>query len=277
MACEDKGLLLHAYLDGELDLVHSLELEEHLKACAGCARKLEHERTLKGALRAAALYHRSPRALGERVRAAVASETSESTNEKVGAGAIVPWPGIRSSGERRSRLEIWIGIAAVVLVALAVSYRLISSSFIRSGNDLIAQEVVAGHIRSMQPGHLFDVQSSDQHTVKPWFDGKLDFAPPVRDFTDQGFALIGGRLDYIGNHSVGALIYQRRKHVINVFIWPESSGDSTHTPGYESQRALNGYNLVGWRQDAMYLWAVSDLNAEELHQLVQLFKHVVSK
>ena len=270
MVCEDKGSLLHAYLDGELDLVHSLELEEHLKACSACARKLEDEQTLRKALRAGGFYHRAPGSLAERVRAAVRREVGSA--EKAGANAIVRRPDVLSTKPRLSRTEIWIAVAAAVLMALALSYRPISNSFVKPGGNLIAQEVVASHIRSLQPGHLFDVQSSDQHTVKSWFDGKLDFSPPVRDFADQGFALIGGRLDYVGNRDVAALVYQRRKHVINIFVWPDSSGDLTGALRHESQQTLNGYNAIEWRQGGMHLFAVSDVNATELQEFIQLLR-----
>jgi anti-sigma factor RsiW len=117
---------------------------------------------------------------------------------------------------------------------------------------------------------LMDVVSTDQHTVKPWFDGKLDFSPPVRDLADQGFPLAGGRLDYIGRRNVAALVYQRRKHFINVFIWPESSGDVTHAPGFEERKSYDGYNIVSWRRGDMYLCAVSDVSADDLNEFVRL-------
>jgi len=134
--------------------------------------------------------------------------------------------------------------------------------------DLIAEEIVASHIRSMQPGHLYDVESTDQHTVKPWFDGKLDFAPPVINLADQGFPLIGGRLDYVGHRNVAALVYQRQKHFINVFVWPEDSKPAK-TPEVQT---IQGYNLVFWSHNGMYFCAASDLNLAELRQFAQLLE-----
>ena len=140
-------------------------------------------------------------------------------------------------------------------------------------NDVVAQDVVASHILSLQPGHLYDVEPTDEHTVKPWFDGKLDFSPPVRDMAEQGFPLVGGRLDYIGHRAVAALVYQRRKHFINVFVWPENSGDITVAPGFQRQEFQEGYNLIEWRQGGRHFCAVLDVGGDDLKQFMQLLQH----
>jgi anti-sigma factor RsiW len=175
------------------------------------------------------------------------------------------------STRRRPALE-WLAVAASIAVVIFVGLRLVPG--LRNGRhtDLITQEIIASHIRSLQPGHLYDVESTDQHTVKPWFDGKLDFSPPVRDMANQGFPLVGGRLDYIGGRAVAALVYQRRKHIINVFVWPESSGDFADTPGFERQEIRDGYNLIEWRTGEMHFAAVSDVNADDLKQFIQLLE-----
>jgi len=134
------------------------------------------------------------------------------------------------------------------------------------GQDLLAQELVASHVRSLMAGHLTDVTTSDQHAVKPWFNGKLDFSPPVKDLTPQGFILVGGRLDYLGETPAAAVIYRRRQHVINLFIWPMASGRAT---GMKIQ-SRRGYNLIHWRQSDLTYWAVSDLNTSELEEFVRL-------
>jgi anti-sigma factor RsiW len=134
--------------------------------------------------------------------------------------------------------------------------------------NLVAEEIVASHIRSMQPGHLYDVESTDQHTVKPWFDGKLDFAPPVVDLKEQGFPLVGGRLDYVDHRNVAALVYQRRKHFINVFVWPEESS-AAKLPEVQT---IQGYNLVYWSHNGMNFCAASDLNIAEIRQFAGLLE-----
>jgi len=135
-------------------------------------------------------------------------------------------------------------------------------------DELIAQEIVSGHIRSLMANHLSDVASTDQHTVKPWFDGKLTFAPPVVDLSQEGFPLIGGRLDYVDNKPVAALVYQRRLHYINVFIWPSNGGPDA-APVSE---ALEGYNILHWSQGGMASWAVSDVSTDELKTLGTLLQ-----
>jgi anti-sigma factor RsiW len=174
------------------------------------------------------------------------------------------------SARRRPVLE-WLAVAASIAVVVFVGLRLVPRLGNSRQSDLFAQELVDSHIRSLQPGHLYDVESTDQHTVKPWFDGKLDFSPPVRDLADQGFPLVGGRLDYIGDRTVAALVYQRRKHIINVFVWPESSGVA-NAKGFEKQEIRNGYNLMEWRTAEMHFAAVSDVNPDDLKQFIQLLE-----
>jgi anti-sigma factor RsiW len=249
VASDTYAPLLHAYLDSELDLVRSLEFEEHLKSCPDCAQELWTQRTLRQGLRNANLYRRAPAGLEARIRAALPQENK-----------VVELP-------RRNSWQ-WMAVAAAIAVALVLTWRMLPSIMGRSGTDLLAQEVVSSHIRSLQPGHLLDVQSTDQHTVKPWFDGKVDFAPPVKDLAEDGFPLIGGRLDYIDRRPAAALVYQRNKHFINVYVWPESEARDNPV----RMEASQGYNIAFWEHEGMYFCAVSDLNTGELQQFTQLLQ-----
>lgn len=242
MNCEQPHNRLHAYFDGELDATHILDLEEHLRACPDCSRSYEGLKTLRKSLRSDALRFHPASGLEMRIRSAVRNEAGERT-QKFARWWMIP------------------ALSAAILLIVFGGYLLTRSR----SEDLIASEIVSSHVRSlMTPGHLIDVPSEDPHTVKPWFDGKLDFSPPVKDLTAEGFALVGGRLDYIANRPVASLIYQRRKHQINVFIWPSAGGDTK--PAAEVRQ---GYNLIHWTKSGMTFWAVSDLNLAELQQLAE--------
>jgi anti-sigma factor RsiW len=262
VACEDKSLLLHAYSDGELDLVRSLEIEEHVKTCAACAQELREQQALRNGIRSANLYHRVPDALRTRIMAAAGGAAPVGGNQ--GRSAVSP---IRIVRERP--VFEWLAVAAAILIALGLGIRMIPGAMNARSNDLVAEELVASHIRSLQPGHLMDVVSTDQHTVKPWFDGKLDFAPPVRDLADQGYPLVGGRLDYVGGRNVAALVYQLRKHYINVFIWPDD-GQQAKLPESVSRQ---GYNVICQSNGGMRLCGVTDANADDLRHFMQLLSH----
>jgi mycothiol system anti-sigma-R factor len=249
VACNDNQRLLHAYLDGELDLVRTVEFEDHLKSCAECSRDFAAQQAMRRSLRSANLYERAPESLRAKIRAQLPAE-------------IQPKP---VSTGRRSAIE-WLAVAAAIIIAVMLGARMIPDIGSRQQTNLLAEQIVTSHIRSLQPGHLFDVQSTDQHTVKPWFDGKLDFAPPVKDLADQGFPLVGGRLDYLDQRDVAALVYQRQKHFINVFIWPGEL-NTAEVPEVSNMR---GYNLVFWQRGGMSFCAVSDLNSAELEQFAQL-------
>lgn len=251
MACNDNQRLLHAYFDGELDLVRSIEFEDHLKSCPDCSRDFADQQALRKSLNAANLYQRAPENLRTKIRGQLPREVQA---RPVSTG-------------RRTAIE-WLAVAAAIVVAILLGAKVIPSVGSRQQTDLLAEQIVADHIRSLQPGHLFDVQSTDQHTVKPWFDGKLDFAPPVTDLANKGFPLVGGRLDYLDHRDVAALVYQRQKHFINVFIWPN---ESKATELWELH-TIRGYNLLFWQENGMNFCAASDLNAAELKQFAQLLQ-----
>jgi anti-sigma factor RsiW len=273
VVCDDNARLLHGYLDGELDLVRSLEIEEHLKACADCAQELRSQQTLRKAFRSSALYERAPKGLEARIRASLSSETADAggaaaspgaaAREADAAGNVVSM----AASPRRAALN-WLAVAAAVLVAAVLGWRVVPGQRGPSPDELLAQEVVASHIRSLQPGHLMDVQSTDQHTVKPWFNGKLDFSPAVRDFAAEGFPLAGARLDYLGHRDVAVLIYERRQHLINAYEWPDVAGAERGVRA----KSLQGYNMLVWQRGGMYFCIVSDLNPGELREFSQLLQ-----
>lgn len=242
--------LLHGYIDGELDLLNNLRVEQHLRDCKACAREHRSHQALRSALTNGSLYFHAPASLQKRVRSTI----------RAGAGS-----------ERKPAMLSWRWLAAAASLAL-IAIIVLGLLFVRSRpgrEELLAQEVVSGHVRSLMANHLTDVASTDQHTVKPWFDGKLDFSPQVTDLARQGFPLVGGRLDYIGNRPVAALVYQRRQHFINLFIWPEA----TESDSGNKMVVRQGYNLIYWHRAGMAYWAVSDLNLDELQEFTQALQN----
>ena len=261
MVCDDNSRLLHGYFDGELDLVRSLEIEEHVKTCPDCAQQLWSQQTLRKAFRSSSLYECAPSGLAVRIRASISQEIAR----EAGA-APQPTPIFKATAKRKT--WNWLAVAAAIILVALLTWRALPGLEGRGNSELVAQELVASHIRSLQPGHLFDVQSTDQHTVKPWFNGKLDFSPPVRDLAEDGFPLVGGRLDYVDHRPVAALVYQRRQHLINLFIWPAARETDDMLRSESSQ----GYNMISWERGGMYLCAVSDLSSGELQQFAQLIQ-----
>ena len=253
MNCEEARELLPAYGDGELDLPRSLALEMHLDGCADCTAALRIQRALSQGVRGVT-YHRAPDALRARLRAQLPSPVAA----PAATTASVP----QAQPRRRRDWSRWAMPIAASL-ALAVGLNLMLAT--QRSQDVLRNELVASHVRSLQVEHLSDVASSDQHTVKPWFNGKLDYSPPVRDLTQQDFPLLGGRLDYIAHRQVAALIYRHRKHFINLYVWPAQDGDAA-----PDSHGSEGYTLVHWRHEGMEYWAVSDLNGEELRHFAEL-------
>jgi len=279
VVCDDNARFLQGYLDGELDLVRSLEIEEHLKTCPDCAQELWNQQTLRKAFRSSSLYERAPARLADRIRASVAREATAGASTNAAANAA---PTAENAPAKKAMIVSmtpapisskraawnWLAVAAAVLLMLTVTWRIVPGLSWRGNSDLLTEEIVSSHIRSLQPDHLFDVKSTDQHTVKPWFNGKLDFSPPVRDLAEDGYPLVGGRLDYVDHRAVAALVYQRRQHLINVFIWPE--GKESGQPA--RMKSVHGYNMVAWEANGMYHCAVSDLNRGELEQFAELLR-----
>jgi anti-sigma factor RsiW len=259
VSCQENSTLIHGYLDGELDLVNTLRIEDHLRECASCAKTYRNLQTLRSAVRGGGLYFQPAGDMVERLHSAL--------QEAAGVGWRVP-TSMREAA-KRPRLWTWqamAGLAACLAIGAVVLFRFAPRASGPSQGDPVAEEVLASHVRSLMGNHLTDVPSSDQHTVKPWFNGKLDFSPPVRDLSAQGFPLVGGRLDYLEERPVAALVYQRRKHFINLFIWP--------SPKDSGKRVVmqQGYNMHHWAESGMTYWAVSDLNNSELEEFVRLIR-----
>jgi anti-sigma factor RsiW len=250
LSCQTAQEFIPAYFDGELDLARSLEFEQHIQECQACASAYRNQTELRSAFKDSSLYHAAPKRLGKRIQSSLRREAKSEVGGR--------WFGWRW-------LPVGVALALVLLMTLVVWRAM--PGLRPSGDDLLAQEIVSNHVRSLQlESHRADVVSSDQHTVKPWFDGKLDFAPPVKDFASQGFPLIGGRLEYLNNRAVAALIYQRQKHYINLYIWPAEQNNAAGEVATKRQ----GYNLLHWSNSGMNYWAVSDLNAVELHEFERL-------
>jgi anti-sigma factor (TIGR02949 family) len=255
--CADMKLLMHGLLDGELDAANALRCEEHLATCSHCAAEYEAFQALGQVIRTSDVRYKAPDALRSRVMAALdaASEPPTSIDRH------------RAAPRRPSAWQRWTMAASGL--ALAASLALFIAAPLR-GPDFAA-ELVAGHVRSLLVDHLTDVQTSDQHVVKPWFAGKLAFSPPVIDLTSAGFPLVGGRLDYLSGQVVAALVYRRREHVINVFIEPDSAQGAQQASRSEDT-FREGYHVLHWTQGGMTFWAVSDLSLPELEEFRKQFQ-----
>ena len=244
MNCNEIHPLLHAYVDSELDLMRSLEVERHLKTCPSCTAVKRSLQSLHSTLRNSDLSYQAPAGLRARILKNVNATPED-------------------SAPRNSRPWMWqwltlgaIGFAVVALLLQPVGI---------SENQRLADEAISNHVRSLMPGHLMDVASTDQHTVKPWFNGKIDCAPDVKDFATEGFPLVGGRLDYLNGQTVAALVYHRNQHTINVFVWPAKGTAPDKT---EDRR---GYTVINRTINGLRYCIVSDLNAKELAEFAALF------
>ncbi|QVL31718.1 anti-sigma factor [Telmatocola sphagniphila] len=243
MNCQEVQVLLHPYSDDELDLVRHVEIEEHLSGCQECSVQVKHLQSLRATVSSASLYHRAPARLRARVQ--------------------LPFP-----KQRRSPRRAVLAAGVLFLIGVSATVGMILSRTGTSADDRFAESVVAGHVRSLQVNHLTDMPSTDRHTVKPWFRGKLDFSPQVADLTPQGYSLAGGRLDYLTDRPVAALVYYRRFHVINLFTWPAGDENEKAVLGLARQ----GYNIRYWQRAGMSYWVISDLNEQELDDFVRLFQ-----
>jgi len=248
VTCSEFRTLLHGYMDGELDLVRNVDIEEHLRTCDACSQVYQAQLALRSALKSDELYFRAPAGLERKVR--MATERPERKS----------W--------RRLQVPGWMGAALAAAAVVALAFFVSPMFSRRSQTERIAQDVLSAHVRSLMPGHLTDVPSSENHTVKPWFAGKLDFSPPVVDLGAEGFELVGGRLDYAADRPVAALVYRRGKHFINLFVWPSASAHDSA----EAAAVRQGYNVLFWTRGRTNFWAISDVNRAELRQFTALVR-----
>jgi len=259
MSCELTQHYVPGYLDGELDLVRTIEMETHFKSCPACARELESQQALHAALQRSSLAFAAPAGLRDRILSSLRTSSGVEVQERK-----IKWPSLN--------IWQWAGAFGVLALFSISGWQLTNHLRAPSSDQRIAAEVFSSHVRSLEGDHLMDVVSTDQHTVKPWFDGKLDFSPPVEDLASDGFPLVGGRLDYVEEREVAALIYQRRKHFINVFVWPNPTGTNS-TQAIESRQ---GYNIMRWSRGGFQFWAVSDVAVSDLAEFVQLLETHIS-
>jgi anti-sigma factor RsiW len=245
MHCREAQALLDAYVDRELDVVQDLAIAAHLQTCQRCTLQHDALLALRAALHTGGAYFVPPAHVHRRIRRT-----------------------LRYTGSGKRWRSSWVGLAAGIIGALALGGVLLWQHTPAVPSEPLAREVVANHVRSLMVDHLTDLASSDSHTLKPWFSNKLDFAPPVIDLTAQGFSLVGGRLEYLHERPAAAIVYQRRRHLINVLITPASASLRGTAPPMLQQ----GYHLWHWTTAGMAYWVVSDLNRQELGDFVQLLQ-----
>ena len=259
MNCDDSPSFLHAYLDGELDAPRAAEFGRHLESCSACGHALQALESVRSSIQGANLQEPLPSGFEKRIRRKL-DEVAPSVSAPAPASVSLQW----------FQSWRWLAAAAVLLLVAGASLKLAQRTHVATNvsvevADAAASELVDAHIRALQPGHLTDVTSTDQHTVKPWFDGKIAFAPPVTDFAAQDFPLVGGRLDVFQGRTVAALVYGRRKHFVSVFIWPDATQDVEQYVG-----AMNGYQWISWKQNGLRFCAVADTSRDDLVALKAL-------
>ncbi len=253
MNCRECHDFIDAYIDNELDVAAVIKVMQHLRDCSQCQQLLESRKVVGVLLNDPQVRFEVPDSLRRKIQSALPAAAS-GTKHGSGRRPAIPW------------FYVPLALAAAFAVVLGLVFLYQGTTLGLSGGDTVEKEVISNHVRSLLASHLLDVPSTDQHTVKPWFDGKLKFSPPVQDFADHGFRLIGGRLDYLNGREVAALVYQRNKHIINLFIWPSESGHNAAGKSF----VKDGFNVLQWDRDGFEFWAVSDVNAVDLRTFASL-------
>lgn len=250
MDCKECNVLLDGYVDSEFDALTTARMESHLQTCSSCQQRLREYMDLRALVKNAVPYFKAPESLRNRLHVELHKADKPRWLEYLYAWR---WPSV--------------GAALSGVVLFSVSLVLILNT--PSNDDLVVRDVISSHVRSLMAEHLTDIRSTDRHTVKPWFSGRLDFSPPIHDLAPHGFVLVGGRLDYVNHRQVAALVYQYRKHIINLFIWP-AAGDTSAT-NFDVSR-WQGYAAYEWTQAGMRFWAVSEINENDLSQFANLLR-----
>jgi mycothiol system anti-sigma-R factor len=270
MNCQEIKKLMDGYLDGELDPVTNQTIEQHLKDCPGCEDAYSAQATFVRTIGNMTPYYKAPAELRQRIQSSLRQEVAAQPLPRASRDTRF----LRPSPRPEPRTVFfgtqwnWLALAATLLLAAIIAFSVAPRLLRPDADRFLATQLIAGHVRSLMANHLTDVTSSDQHTVKPWLDVKLDFAPAVVDLGSEGFPLVGGRLDYLDNRPVAALVYQRRKHFINLFVWPAEPGSN----GASKTITRQGYQLVHWVDSDFNYWAISDVSDNDLQTFKQLFE-----
>lgn len=251
MKCEEATVLLHALADGELDAGNAREVEAHIADCADCAAALRELTELRAAIRPSQLRYTAPESLRRTIE---------------GTLPVSPAPIV----SRRAALKGFALGAAMSAIAASGLFFVVTRD---DDRQRVLDEIVSAHLRSLQGDRLIDVASSDRHTVKPWFNGRLAASPPVEDLTAQGFTLLGARIDFVDARPVAAIVYRRRVHIINLFCEPTPSAGETMA----SMQSLHGFNVRSWREKGIHLWAVSDISSDELGEFGEKFSAALTR
>jgi anti-sigma factor RsiW len=248
--CRQYGLLLHGLIDGELDAANSVMIEAHVKTCANCAAELRRLEAIRARVAAADMRHTAPASLLDRIETQIESEAAQAPKA--------------NRSLNRSPIRWFAGGA---LTALAASLALFLA-VPQLPTSPLQDQLVANHMRSLLATHLTDVATSNQHVVKPWFNGRIDFAIPVVDLAEQGFPLVGGRLDYLDDSVVPTLVYKRRLHTINLFI--RAANDMSFPAEFAATQ--RGFSILRWTDNGLEYWAISDVGLGELRSFEREFK-----
>ncbi|MEM5428851.1 anti-sigma factor family protein [Cupriavidus oxalaticus] len=261
MDCNEVCELLPACADDELGAAESPRLERHLATCPACAAELRRLRALRAAVRQGAAYHQASPALRARIAAALppAGTTGPMAAQATRAG----WRGWFSWSP-----AVNAGLAALTVASLAFALTLVARQ--ESPQQAMTREVVGSHVRALVTAHTIDIASTDRHTIKPWFNGRLDYAPPVYDLAAEGFPLAGGRLDYLHGQRVAVLVYRRNHHPIDVFVLPAAA--AVHPADMDGAWLRQGYRIERWQAGGMDYWAVTDASAPDLHRFRQAWQ-----